>query len=178
MWPLARNRSGSSSPSIWGLTGVSTSADGLTWDPAVLQRLLTAQRLSSYTAATGGHLDEALALYEWNMSAAAAVLTTTAMVEVLVRNSLDTQLLRWASRRAASEWFDVVQLDDQGHRDLRTARARAAKRGPEVHGRVVAELTFGFLEVPRSFPLPDVPLGPRDGGGVPPRASGPPPPPS
>jgi len=126
------------------LTGVSTSADGLTWDPAVLQRLLTAQRLSSYTAATGGHLDEELALYEWNMSAAAAVLTTTAMVEVLVRNSLDTQLLRWASRRAASAWFDVVQLDDQGHRDLRTARARAAKRGPEVHGRVVAELTFGF----------------------------------
>jgi len=124
---------------------------------------------------TGERLHDALALYEWNMSAAAAVLTTTAMVEVLVRNSLDTQL-RWASRRGASEWFDVVALDDQGHHDLRAARARAAKRGPELQGRVVAELTFGFWRC-RSFSLPDVPVGPGDSGGVPPRADGPPPPP-
>ena len=123
---------------------MSTGGDRPGWDPAVVEGLLTAERLSSYLAAAGGDLAGALALYEWNMDVAAAVLTTTGMVEVLVRNAFDSQLLRWAGRRGASEWFDIVPLDDQGRHDLRTARARASRRGPEVHGRVVAELTFGF----------------------------------
>lgn len=123
---------------------MSTGAYPANWDPRALRRLLTPERLSSYTDATGGQLEAALALYDWNTAAASAVLTTTAMVEVVVRNSFDAQLVAWATRRRAGDWFDAAPLDEQGRRDLRTARTRAAKRGPEVHGRVVAELTFGF----------------------------------
>jgi hypothetical protein len=123
---------------------MSTNAAPAGWDPDALHQLLTPQRLTSYIDATAGSLADALALYDWNVVASAAVLTTTAMVEVLVRNSLDAQLVAWAARRSAREWFDVVSLDRQGRQDLRTARDRAAKRGPELHGRVVAELTFGF----------------------------------
>jgi hypothetical protein len=80
------------------------------------------------------------------MRAAAAVLELTGMVEVVARNSLDRELRVWAARRDAPSWFDAVQLDQQGRLDLGKARARASRNGrrPEVHGRVIAELTFGF----------------------------------
>lgn len=41
---------------------------------------------------------------------------------------------------------DAVQLDQQGNLDLIEARARATRNGrrSEVHGRVIAELSFGF----------------------------------
>lgn len=108
--------------------------------------LLTAQRLGSYRQCTKT-LSSAVELYEWNLRAAASVLVLTGLVEVVTRNAIDRELSAWASRRArSSDWFDLVSLDRQGTADLAKARARATRNGrrAEVHGRVVAELTFGF----------------------------------
>ncbi|PYY38002.1 hypothetical protein DEJ16_06705 [Curtobacterium sp. MCJR17_055] len=63
-------------------------------------------------------------------------------------NSLDRELRAWAARRGTEGdlWFDSVPLDSHGRADLAKARVRAARgtRREEAHGRVVAELTFGF----------------------------------
>lgn len=81
------------------------------------------------------------------MRASAAVLTTTGMVEVLVRNALDEQLKGWArDRHRGRSWFDAAPLGQQGRNDVVRARERASRRAriPEVHGKVVAELSLGL----------------------------------
>lgn len=113
-------------------------------DPRRLAELLTADRLTSYTAVTGS-LNTALALYDWNVDACAAVLSTTAMVEVIVRNAMDEQLVAWARRRQHSDWLAEVQLDAAGRRDLAEANRRATRQASDPpHGKVIAELNFGF----------------------------------
>lgn len=102
------------------------------WDPVVIR-----DRLRSYLADTGQDLDRALELYAWNMEVSGAVLTTAAMVEVVVRNRLDEQLVAWASaRRPGRSWLDAVPLDPQGLADIRKARSRAP--GAVVTGRFTA----------------------------------------
>lgn len=124
----------------------STDNHGAVWDALTLQELLTAERLRSYLRAVDGDLPRALLLYEWNIEASAAVIATTGMVEVIVRNALDQNLSSWASERQASSWFDIVPLDQRGAGDVARARDRATRNGrvPERHGKVVAELSFGF----------------------------------
>ncbi len=110
-----------------------------------LERLITAERLRSYIERTGS-ATAAVRLYEWNMRAAASVMELTGVVEVIARNALDRELRAWADRRTGAPWFDVAPLDARGRADLANARARASRDGRrgEVHGRVIAELTFGF----------------------------------
>lgn len=80
------------------------------------------------------------------MRAASEVMHTTGMVEVVVRNALDRQLRSWAASRRHTSWLDEVPLDPRGRDDIRKARERATNYGrePEVHGKVVAELSLGF----------------------------------
>ncbi|WP_162241737.1 hypothetical protein [Curtobacterium sp. Leaf183] len=108
--------------------------------------LISPVRLASYRRDTTS-VAEAVRLYEWNLRASASVLVITGLVEVVTRNALDRELVAWADRRPPrADWFDVVPLDRQGSGDLAKARHRATRAGrrEEVHGRVVAELTFGF----------------------------------
>lgn len=116
------------------------------WTDAALGRLLTMERLRSYLSARDQNLSRALRLYEWNMSAGSAVMATTGMVEVIVRNALDRQLSVWADRKGHQDWLGALPLDQRGRDDIAKARSRATLRGrrPEEHGRVVAELSFGF----------------------------------
>lgn len=86
-------------------------------DATVLARLITRDRLSSYLGATHGNLGRAVALYDWNTRASAAVLATTAMVEVIVRNALDARLQAWAANVAVASigsmrrtWMPTVVL--------------------------------------------------------------------
>ena len=115
-------------------------------DYQALSDLLTAERLGSYLRWSGGDMEAAFTLYEWNMTASAAVMHTTGMVEVVVRNSMDRALQDMAQVRGWSSWFDRAPLDQRGRADIRKARERATRFGsqPEVHGKVVAELTLGF----------------------------------
>lgn len=122
------------------------SPGGAGWDDQVLRDLLTVERLGSYLQASGKNLAGALRLYEWNMTASAVVLSTTGMVEIVVRNALDRQLIDWAVARGHPSWLDAARLDKRGLDDIAKARARATNHGriPERHGKVVAELSFGF----------------------------------
>lgn len=112
----------------------------------VLCGLLTTERLSSYLRSTNRDLAQAMRLYEWNIAASTAVLATTGMVEILVRNALDAQLVAWAQARGEQSWLDTAPLDQRGVDDVAKARDRATNRGrdPELHGKVIAELSFGF----------------------------------
>lgn len=115
-------------------------------DYPALSQLLTGERLGSYLHWSDGDLEAAFALYEWNMAASAAVMHTTGMVEVVVRNAMDRALQEMGRTRGWASWFDGAPLDQRGRADIRKARERATRFGnqPEVHGRVVAELTLGF----------------------------------
>lgn len=69
------------------------------------------------------------------------------MAEVVVRNALDRELRAWAWQRDPSRsWFDLAPLGDRGRADVAKARDRATRHGafPEVHGKVIAELSLGF----------------------------------
>ena len=110
-----------------------------------VRTLLTSDRLRSYALRCADE-GSALRLYEWNMRVAAAVLELTSIVEVVTRNAMDRELDAWANQRGHISWFDFIPRDQQGRADLGKARARANRGGrrQEDHGRVIAELTFGF----------------------------------
>jgi hypothetical protein len=111
-----------------------------------LQDLLSTERLGSYLNASGGDLEGAFALYEWNIEASAAAVSLAAMLEVLVRNTLDRQLTAWADVRDVHDWLDAAPLDARAQRDIVKARQRAARGGRQVtHGHIVAELNLGFF---------------------------------
>lgn len=119
---------------------------GRVWHPETIRDLLTTDRLRSYLASCDQDLSRALELYEWNLTASAAVMQTAAMVEVIVRNALDAQLVAWASGRGPRSWLDAIPLDSRGRADIDKARDRATNYGRAelTHGKVVAELSFGF----------------------------------
>lgn len=121
-------------------------APGPPHDHQALLRLMTNERLGSYLRWSGGDVSSAFALYEWNMTASAALMHTTGMVEVFVRNAMDRRLVELATKRGWSSWLDSAPLDSRGRADIHKARGRASRSGarPELHGKVVAELTLGF----------------------------------
>jgi len=120
------------------------------WSISAVEALITPERLSSYLVVTGNNVTKALALYEWNTHADAALMQTIALVEVIVRNALDRELMAWAVQRAGvPNWFDVAPLDSRGRQVLTDARRRATYNGHklETHGKVIAELSLGFWRV-------------------------------
>ncbi|EGD55262.1 hypothetical protein [Gordonia neofelifaecis] len=115
-------------------------------DTTVLGELLSRPRLRSYLEAAHGDLSSAVRLYEWNTVVSGAALATVAMVEVITRNALDAQLTAWAQRRGEESWFETIPLEARGLGDLDRAQRAVESRGISAgqHGKVVAELTFGF----------------------------------
>lgn len=110
-----------------------------------LRDLLSAERLGSYLKAANGDLEDAFALYEWNIEAAASALSMAAMVEVVVRNALDRRMADWALSRGKGDWLFQAPLDARAKADVHKAKDRAARGGRQVtHGHVVAELNLGF----------------------------------
>lgn len=117
---------------------------------AVAQRL-TIDRLRSYLAATGGDLVKAMELYDWNAEVAGAFHEDIGRLEVVFRNALDGALVGYGTVQGWPEvWYRRSQLFPGRHggralEDITTARRRATRRAtPEVHGKVIAELSFGF----------------------------------
>jgi hypothetical protein len=126
---------------------MSTVVQERAWEDEEIRDCITVERLRSYLRAADDELPRALALYEWNIRASEAVLGLTAIVEVVVRNAIDRELRAWSvAHHGTACWFDHVPLDPRGSADLRHARARATRNGQEaeIHGKVIAELTFGF----------------------------------
>jgi hypothetical protein len=90
---------------------------------------------------TGGNLPQELDLYKWNIALSGALFEAIALVEVVVRNEIDHNLRQWAQSRRA-DWMDIAPLDEKGRADIAKARSRNIKN--PSHGKVLAELNFGF----------------------------------
>lgn len=118
---------------------------------AVIATRLTTDRLGSYLTATGGDLVRTIALYDWNTAIGGALHEDIGRLEVVFRNALDAVLLDYGAGQGwPTVWYRRRQLFPGRHgrralEDIAAARSRAnRKRPPDVHGRVVAELGFGF----------------------------------
>lgn len=90
----------------------------------------------------------ALALYDWNTQVSGAFYESLHYLEVGLRNAMDAELTAWARQHGtAGSWFDcpVIRLTDTSRRKVREASKRVTASGATMnHGKVVAELTFGF----------------------------------
>lgn len=118
--------------------------------PTTLQHYLTPERLGPYRAAVaGGSLEEALRLYRWNGLASAALFEVLGHLEVLLRNAMDQQLQAWHTGAGhPGDWWDDPRRILHPHARDDVAKARNQARGrPATHGRVLAELNFGFWRV-------------------------------
>jgi len=103
-----------------------------------LRRLMSPERLGSYEQYMGTP-DGAVELYEWNLAISAAMFETLGAMEVILRNAFHRELA--ARHLERGRW-----LDGKGRQDIATARERATGWGkqPELEGKVLAELSFGF----------------------------------
>lgn len=110
---------------------------------AELRRCLSQPRLGTYEAACGHDFDVAMDLYVWNGRAAAAFYEAMHLLEVGFRNTVDQAL----SAHWSATWYKDagIPLTPGSRTRVREAIGRATAGGaPEIPGRVVAELNFGF----------------------------------
>jgi hypothetical protein len=120
------------------------------WSPADLQRLLSPPRFARYVSAAGSP-ERAAELYAWNVRLSGAVHEELGMLEVILRNALDRQLVRYHQIALGGDgrWYAGPLMPWRSARmseQIGRARAQATAnwRIPELHGKVIAELTFGF----------------------------------
>lgn len=124
-------------------------------------------RLSTYLSAANGNLSQALELYLWNLKAAAAVLSTTAMVEVYLRNTIDKALKSWnlaqeyrtepgRTHPYSQDWLEDpaprirnivnpprrASLKDKSQASMKDINGQGTKSSPS-HDDYIAGLTFG-----------------------------------
>jgi hypothetical protein len=116
-----------------------------------IAKRLTRDRLRSYLSSAQGDLPGALALYDWNIAVGAALYEDIGRLEVVFRNAVDSALVAYGTAKGwPTVWYLRKQLfpGKQGGRaltDISGARGRAyLPAAPEVHGKVIAELSFGF----------------------------------
>ena len=110
-------------------------------EPVNIAKRLSSERMSSYLVASSGNLSKALELYKWNIALSGALFEAIAIVEVVVRNEIDNNLHSWA-KPFGKDWMDIVPVDDKATTDI--ARARSRNTRDLSHGKVLAELNFGF----------------------------------
>lgn len=107
-----------------------------------IEKALSVERLSPYRQSAGGDTGRAVQLYEQNTLLAESLYGVLQGLEVLLRNSIHTQL---ASDYAQLDWWTTVRLETEQTTMLRKAKETLVKGGkPLDSGRIVAELSFGF----------------------------------
>lgn len=115
-----------------------------------IHRLIGQPRLSRYKAAAGGDRTLAFELYKWNVEVSSAFLESMHYFEIAFRNMAHDALQGKKERLdpGGPPWYrnSHFPLQGKGPQIVNTARNRATNWNtvPEVEGRVVAELTFGF----------------------------------
>lgn len=106
-----------------------------------LTRAISPDRLSTYQGAAEEAGVDVLGLYLWDRDLAAAALADIAVLEVALRNAMNTRLVEIAGR---VDWYAIdVGLDDRSLRTVAQAWNRLPQR-QRTPGRVVAQLMFGF----------------------------------
>lgn len=113
-----------------------------------LERLFSAERLSTYVAKCEGDLDAAIDLYRWNAQVAAAFWEPIGHLEVALRNTLSAQLAaRHLRLGREATWLDDPnrELSGRARDDIGAARARVRRKGKRAsEGQTISELSFGF----------------------------------
>ncbi len=118
--------------------------------PWQLEQLLSPARIGPYLIAVPTNdWSDAVALYDWNTRASAAFFEDLHYLEVGLRNAMDLTLVDYAAKLNTDDpWFATpkIALSPGSRGVIAKARDRATQGGaiPELHGKVIAELTFGF----------------------------------
>ena len=108
-----------------------------------LEKSLSRQRLDKYLAATGGHLDDALALYERNTRLSQAFYSPLQAMEICLRNGLNDRLVV----AYGSDWHQNGRAPferDAVNNILDAVKWLSQSNTPITLGAIVAELSFGF----------------------------------
>jgi hypothetical protein len=110
-----------------------------------LSKVISNERLTPYLLATHEDKRAALRLYKWNVRASGAVFELLAILEVVLRNSLNQQLASYSLPHPA--WFEnpSIELSRRAQMDIENALRRLDMRKGDVRpSRVITELPFGF----------------------------------
>ncbi len=111
---------------------------------SALEKALSAERLSTYQAATATP-EAALRLYAWNTAASAALYGPLQALEVTVRNAFHQAL----APIYGMDWYDNPRAGLTPVACVRVAEAKQKLRAggkPVAPPRIIAELSFGFWE--------------------------------
>jgi hypothetical protein len=116
--------------------------------PSDLERLFSAERLSTYIAHCNGDFAAAVEMYRWNAAITAAFWEPIGHLEVALRNSLDDRLAARHRRLGRSgSWLDdpAGDLPGRARLDIAGARDRVRQKGKRASdGQTISELSFGF----------------------------------
>jgi hypothetical protein len=106
-----------------------------------LGTLLSPARMAPYLTTCAGSWSDALSLYDWNTRVSAAFFESIHYLEIGLRNALD----QTAVERLGGGWLSPTSplLTSRSQQAVSIAQGHAG--GPRApHGKVVAELPFGF----------------------------------
>lgn len=113
-----------------------------------LESLFSGERLSTYLAHCEGDFEAAVRLYRWNAAITAAFWEPIGHLEVVLRNTLATQLAeRHARLGQPTSWLDDPsrELSNRARDDIAAARDRVRQKGKRAsEGQTISELSFGF----------------------------------
>ncbi len=115
---------------------------------------LTAVRLHSYQVGEPTNAQLAVELYDWNLSVGGSLFEDLGRLEVIFRNAFDAKMTEHGHRQGwTSNWLQRAQLfpgkNNKSWNDIRKAEKRLQRQSSHwTHGKLVAELNFGFLAIP------------------------------
>ncbi|MGN6372233.1 MAG: hypothetical protein ACTHM1_04490 [Solirubrobacteraceae bacterium] len=116
--------------------------------PSDLERLFSAERLSTYVEHCDGDVNAAIAMYRWNAAITAAFWEPVGHLEVALRNTIDARLAARHNRlERQGSWLDDPEreLSDRARLDIASARDRVKQKGKRASdGQTISELSFGF----------------------------------
>lgn len=124
---------------------------------AVVEEKISTQRMAGYLKEANGDQNRAVKLYEWNNNLSASMWQLLSILEVGVRNSIDSKMRERQIRLHRTEhWiFDdffelgrkrnVTGNSKQPFRDIESAIARVQKNGKSLTpSQIISETSFGF----------------------------------
>lgn len=126
-----------------------------------LETLISKPRFGTYVDLALGDRAKAVELYHWTGNVAGGLMTDFRVLEVLLRNRIDTAMATHARQRAGvGEWFDDPQwIEPPGHwwdqaaidsidRAKHELRQQLSPGRSMQRGQLVAKLSFGFWKRP------------------------------
>src|ERR1700733_16237588 len=118
------------------------------FQPQDLERLFSAERLSTYIDHCGGNFASAIEMCRWNSAITAAFWEPIGHLEVALRNVLDERLAaRHRRLERPGSWLDdpTQELSSRARPDIAIARDRLRQKGKRARdGQTISELSFGF----------------------------------